>query len=118
MLAGREVDPLHQVELGQDLERPEDGRPAHPEPPRPGGRDEVRRGEVARLVCDQSREASPRFRGPEVAAIKGGEEGVGIDHGPDDSGVALVCRDWVSVVRQGPSGADGALESAYPVSST
>ena len=34
VLAGRQVDALHEVQVGEDVQRPEDGRPPDAEAPR------------------------------------------------------------------------------------
>ena len=61
VLAGRQIEALDDPELGQQVQRPEERRPADPEPAVAGRGLEIGRGEVA--VCSAMRSATAR-RGP------------------------------------------------------
>ncbi len=47
VLARRKVEPLHETELGEELERPKQRRATYADAPVPGDLLEIRRGEVA-----------------------------------------------------------------------
>jgi len=62
VLPGREIQPLDHPELGQKLERPEQRRPADPEPAVADDVLELGRREVARLLRDEVGHGSSRPR--------------------------------------------------------
>ena len=68
VLAGRQVDALDGMQLGQDVERPEDRRPADAEPVGPGVGDEIGGGEVPVPVGDERRDRPPRA-GQAIAGV-------------------------------------------------
>lgn len=81
VLTAGQVDPLDEAEFGQEVQGPEDRRPADPESLALRIPDQVGSREMAGPTCDQSRDDPPRLRQAVVAAIEGGEEGRGMHHG-------------------------------------
>ena len=61
VLSGGEIDPLHDTEREEELERTEDGRPPDPGAPLARVRHEVRRAEVPAPSIEQSGDDTPRF---------------------------------------------------------
>lgn len=91
VLAGRQVDAFDEVEVGQHLQGPEDGRAPDGEATLTGRIDEIRRREVTGAIGDQLRDRAPWLRHPVITAVQGGKEGEGIDHGGRIAGIrALV----------------------------
>ena len=68
VLAGGEIDPLEDLELGQQVEDAEDRRPADPEASHPGVLDEVCGREMAFTRGDEVGHHAPRLR----QAVAGG----------------------------------------------
>ena len=62
VLAGGEIDPLEDLELGQQVEDAEDRRTADPEAPHPGVLDEVRGSEMTFARGDEVGDDAPRLR--------------------------------------------------------
>ena len=92
VLAVRQVDALHHTDLGQHVQRSEDGRPADPEASCAGLLDDVRGREVTGLTGDQGRDLAARFRHPVSGAFESGEEGCGVDHPGDRTSDSGRCR--------------------------
>lgn len=80
VLARRQVDALEQLQLGQEVERPEERRAADAEPARPRDRGKVGRGEMAVLALDQLGEGESRGREPVARAVEGVDDRVLIGH--------------------------------------
>lgn len=59
VLAGGQVEPLQGALVGQQVERPEDGRPPDPDPVGAGVSDQVGRSEVARATSNEVRKDTP-----------------------------------------------------------
>lgn len=85
VLTRRQVEPFDDPEVGQDVEGPEDRRPADPETPNPGLTHEVGRREVSGPVRDQCRDGPPRRRQAVTGAIESDEQQFRISHVPDHS---------------------------------
>lgn len=81
VLAGRQVDALDEVEVGQHLEGPEDGRAPDGETTFTGRIDEIRRREVTGAIGDELCHGAARLGHAVITAVQGGKEGEGIDHG-------------------------------------
>ena len=80
VLAGREVQPLDDPELGQQFERPEERRPADAEAAVTNEALEIGRREVTRLLRDQIRDGTPRL-GQAVAGDGPGQSTMGLASG-------------------------------------
>ena len=78
MLAGRQVEALDDTQLGEHLERPEDGGSADAQAAVVGRRDELGRGEVAFLVGDQRGQRPARLGQPVPSTIKGVDDRPGL----------------------------------------
>ena len=81
VLPGREVDALDDTDVGQDVERPEDGRPADAQVASFRRIHEVGGDEVALAVGDQLREAPTGLRQAVAGALQRGQERGSVDHG-------------------------------------
>ena len=94
VLAARQVDPLHDAQLAERVDRPEDRRPPDPEPPGAGVGEDVRRGERAVAVGDQAGHRPPRVRQPEACPVQGVEQWRRVSHqARNDTRSQSICRD-------------------------
>ena len=75
VLAGGEVDPLEDLELGQQVEDAEDRRPPDAEAPHPGVLDEVRGSEMTFARGDELGDHAPRLRQAVAGRIHRLDEG-------------------------------------------
>ena len=82
MFAGREVETLDGTQPLEDLERPEDGRPADAQATSPGRGHEVRRGEVTVLVGDQHSQRPTRLRQSVAGTVECGDDRSRVAHRP------------------------------------
>ena len=82
VIAGRQVDPLEDLELGEELERTEDGRPADTQIPGSGILDEVTGREVACARCDQLGYHATRLGQAVAGATHGVDEWLSSSHLP------------------------------------
>lgn len=80
MLAGWQVQPLDGARFREDLERPEDRRPADPEALRPGASDELGGREMTLLICDQEGKRSARLRQAVAGAIERADDRGRVSH--------------------------------------
>lgn len=80
MRTARQVEPLHGAQIRQDLERPEDRRPADADPMRAGVRDEVGRREVPSPPGDEADDRATGVCEPVSGTFEGGEQGGGVGH--------------------------------------
>ena len=96
VLTCREVQPLDYLELRQQFERPEEGRPADSDAAVTNEALEIGRREVTRLLRDQIRDGTPRLGQAIAGTVQGSDDGVGVWHGPNSSGRRLRCRDSIS----------------------
>ncbi len=72
VLAGRQVEALDGVQIGQDVERPEDRRPADAEASGSGVGDQIGRGEVPGSRRDQLGDRPPGAGQPIAGVVEGG----------------------------------------------
>ena len=77
VLTGRQVQALHDMELGQQVERPKQRRPTDPQPPTPRGGLELGRGEVTVVLGDQVRDGTARPGQAVAAGVEGSDDGIG-----------------------------------------
>jgi hypothetical protein len=84
VLTAREIDPLDRPKLGQDVERPEDGRASDPETPRARLGHEARRREVAWLIGDQLSDCPARFSEAIAGSLERDQQGRVVDHDSND----------------------------------
>ena len=82
VLAGREIEPLDGVQVGKDVERPEDGGPTDPQTPGSRVRDEIGRGEGSVPSRDEIRDRTPSARPPIAGVAERGLHGLGLCHRP------------------------------------
>ena len=80
VLTGRQVDSLDQVQVREQLERPEDGCAADGALSRSGGREDVLGGEMAVLPGDRVRDGSASDRQALPRAAESGDQGIGCGH--------------------------------------
>ena len=81
MIAGREVEPLHDAKAREDVQRPEDRRPPQPESLGARPCHEIVRGEVAPLVRDHAGQDPPRCGQAVAGTAEGLEDGSIAWHG-------------------------------------
>jgi len=80
VVSGREVDPLDQVQVGEELERAKDcGSPNGPSP-RARGDEDILGGEVTILLSDRLRDGAAGDRQALASAAQCSDEGVGLGH--------------------------------------
>ena len=75
MLTGRQVEALDRVEIGQDVERPEDRRATDAEPPLAGVRHEVGRREMPVARGDQVGDRAACLGQPVSGVVERGLDG-------------------------------------------
>lgn len=75
VLAGRQVEPLDDAQLEEQVERPKDRRPTDREVTLPCIGGEVGRGEVALAAGDQLRNGTPRLGQPMAGTIERVDDG-------------------------------------------
>ncbi len=80
VLPGRQVESLDDAKFGQQVERPEQGRPADVEPPLAGRELELRRREMAIVPGDQVGDRAARARHAIPAGAECLDDGIGADH--------------------------------------
>lgn len=97
VLPARQVDPLDDPDLGEDVQRAEDGRASDAETTRACLGDEVRGRKVAGLVGDELRDGAARLGQAVTGAVQGGQEWGVVNHGRRLAQNAC-CWDSVSIV--------------------
>lgn len=80
MFATGQVDPLHGVYLGEQVERPEDRRPTDPESTLAGVGHEIGGGEVCRPSRDQLGDRAPGIRRSIAGVVESGADGTRVGH--------------------------------------
>ncbi len=81
VVAAWQIEPLDRAEAGEDVQGSEDRGAPDPEPLRARLGHQVGRGEMGRLIGDQSSNGAPGLRQAVALAFERDEERIGIDHG-------------------------------------
>ena len=108
VLPGRQVEPLDDPELGEQVERPEDGGPTDAKLAGLGVRDEVGGREVARALGDELGHRPPGRSHPVTGVVERGQELARVGH----AGMILSLRCSVETQSQSHRGALGRGYSA------
>ena len=93
VLAGRQVESLDDAELGQQVQRPKERRPADAEPPLAGRGLELGGGEVPVVLGDEVGDGASRLGQPVAGVIEGVDDGIRFDHRPTIPRIHDACRD-------------------------
>jgi len=80
VLASGQVEPFHDAELCEQVERPKQRRPTDPQPPTPRGGLELGRGEVTVVFGDQVRDGTARAGQAVAAGVERSDDGIGSNH--------------------------------------
>jgi hypothetical protein len=90
---GRQVDPFHQPEIDEQIQRPKDGRPTDVQPAPPCIADQVVRGEMAGPIGYQPGDRSAGLGQAIAGAVDDVHEFLRSNHGADDTGSQLARRE-------------------------
>ena len=87
VLPGREVEPLDDAQVGEDVERSEDGGPGDAKSTPPRFAEELVGREVAAARRDQAGQRSPRRGQPLARLLERTDDRAALDHGPILDGI-------------------------------
>jgi len=80
VLAGGQIEPLDEAEVGEDIERSEDGCAAHAEAISMSLKEQLLGREVAIVPADEASKRAAGLGEAIAGGIEGGDDGSGADH--------------------------------------
>jgi hypothetical protein len=119
VLAAGQVEALEDAELREEIEGPEECRPADAQSAVPCDRLEIRSGEMAVGLGDQARDSAPWCSEPMAGQVEGAQDGVARDHRQMLAEPGRACRDSVASGRRsafrGPACCDSLASPPRPL---